>query len=80
VATTPEAERLLRGRLMALQPAAWNAILRIFSMPPLDRAEAIGAYWSYPPTRILGELLIEIETDEMVRATATQVFRDGLRD
>jgi hypothetical protein len=80
VATTAEVERLLRERLMALQPAAWNEILRIFSMPSLERAAAIGAYWSYPSTRSLGELLIEIEADEVVRTTVARLFREGLRE
>ena len=65
---------------MAFQPTVWNEILRIFEMPSIDRAEAIGAYWCHPLTRSLGELLIDIEADEAVRTIVARVFRERLRE
>ena len=43
-------------------------LLHILRLPDLDRADAIGEYWSYPQSRTFAELLIDCEEDRTLRA------------
>ena len=37
-------------------------------LPDLERADRIGAFWSYPESRTFVELLIDCEEDRTLRA------------
>jgi hypothetical protein len=47
-----ELERRLRERLDALGPAPRAELLHVLTLPDIDRADAIGAYWGTPKPRL----------------------------
>jgi len=61
-------EDALRRRLEALVPAARSELVHLLRLPDYARADAIGAFWGHPETREFGELLIDCEEDQTLRA------------
>ena len=60
--------RRLRERLDALGAAPRAQLLHVLMLPDFDRAGRIGEIWSYPQSRVFGELLIDLEEDVAARA------------
>ena len=50
-------EHVLRDRLDALGPAPRAELLHVLMLPDLERAERIGALWSYRHSRDFAELM-----------------------
>ena len=63
-----ELERQLRERLDALGTAPRAELLHVLMLPEFDRAGRIAEIWSYPQSRVLGKLLIDLEVDKAARA------------
>ena len=63
-----------------IPPAVWEEIVQVFELPSFYRADAIGAYRAYPPTRDLGEFLIDIEGDAQLRSRVARILRAALRE
>jgi hypothetical protein len=74
-----ELERRLRERLDALGPAPRAELLHVLLLPDFERVGAIQSYWSNPPTRTFGELLIDCEEDRTLRALLIGMLREGER-
>jgi hypothetical protein len=77
---TDELEHRLRERLdaHALGPAPRaKVLLRVLTLPDLDRADRIGSYWGNPATRAFAELLIDCEEDRTLRAVLVGMLREG---
>jgi hypothetical protein len=75
--TFDEMEAALRARLEALPPAARAELVHVLRLPDFDRAEAIGTFWGHPETRTVGELLIDLEEDRILRAVLVGLLREG---
>jgi hypothetical protein len=74
-----ELERRLRERLDALGPAPRAELLHVLRLPDLDRVERIGEFWGHPKTRTFGELLIDCEEDQTLRAVLNSMLRGADR-
>ena len=61
-------ERRLRQRLDALGPAPRAELLHFLTLPDFERADRIEEFWGYPESRTFGELLIDCEEDQTLRA------------
>ncbi len=72
-------ERQLQARLDALGPAPRAELLRVLTLPDLERAERIGEFWSYRQSRSFAELLIDCEEDRTLRAVLVGALRDIAR-
>ena len=71
-----ELDRRLRERLDALGPAPRAELLHVLMLPDLERADAIGEFWSYPQSRAFAELLIDCEEDRTLRAVLMGMLRE----
>ena len=74
-----ELERRLRERLDALGPAPRAELLHVLMLPDFERADRIGEFWSYPPSRAFAELLIDFEEDRVLRAVLVGMLRESDR-
>ena len=45
-------------------------------LPDFERADRIGEFWGYPQSRILAELLIDCEEDQVLKAVLVGMLRD----
>ena len=72
-------ERSLRERLDAPGPARRAELLHVLMPPDFERADRIGEFWSYPPSRTFAELLIDCEEDRTLRAVLVGMLREDER-
>jgi hypothetical protein len=70
-----EGDRRLRTALRRFTPGARADLLRALTSPPDVRAERIRLCFERPDTRDLGELLIDLEEDDFVRAEVVDTLR-----
>jgi hypothetical protein len=49
-------------------------------LPDFERADRIGEFWGYPESRTFGELLIDCEEDQTLRAVPVGMLREAERD
>jgi hypothetical protein len=54
-------------------------LLHVLTLPDLDRVGAIQSYWGNPKTRAFGELLIDYEEDQTLRAVLVGMLRESER-
>jgi hypothetical protein len=66
------------GRLKRLNPQARAELYRLLSEPSAIRAGAISQLHSRPETQDLAEVLIDLETDKVLRLQVLRVLRDAL--
>jgi hypothetical protein len=77
--TLPEYERLLQECLNAFGWAARAELLRVLILPDIERAARIGEFHRNPKTRVLAELLIDLEEDRAARALVVGMLRQQKR-
>ncbi len=65
----------LRVALGRFSPGARADLLRALTSPPDERAGRIRRCFERPDTRDLGELLIDLEEDDFVRAAVVELLR-----
>jgi hypothetical protein len=46
----------------------WVELLHVLTLPDFERADRIEEFWGYPESRTFGELLIDCEEDQTLRA------------
>jgi hypothetical protein len=46
----------------------WVDLLHVLTLPDFERADRIEEFWGYPESRTFGELLIDCEEDQTLRA------------
>jgi len=51
-----------------IHSAARAELHHVLMLPDLERADRIGEFWGYPESRTFGELLIDCEEDQTLRA------------
>ena len=70
-----EGETRLRMALEQFTPGARADLLRALTSPPDERAGRIRRCFERPDTRDLGEMLIDMEEDDFLRAAAVDALR-----
>jgi hypothetical protein len=79
VPTLEEYERRLRRRLDALGPTPRAELLHIQMLPDFERVARVGEFWSYPNSRSLARLRIDLEEDRTARALVMGILRERSR-
>ena len=69
----------LRAALEEFTLGARSDLFRALTSPPDVLAERIRLCFEWPDTRNLGELLIDLETDDFARAAVVEVLRRLVR-
>lgn len=69
-------ERRLRDVLMGLGSGAQRDLLRVLTSPSNVRADVIRQFYERPGNQGWAELLIDLEEDEIARATVIEILGD----
>jgi hypothetical protein len=69
-------DRASRDRLDAIGPEARAVVLNILKQPDLQRARSIGEFYADPRTRMVAQLLVDLEESPHTRAVVLELLRE----